>query len=994
MMRFITAGIVVCVALSNIPDDSKPGVPPVGPLSPKEELATFRVVKGFRVELVASEPDIIDPVAMAFDEDGRLFVVEMPGYPNNGVATGEASSGKIKMLEPDEKGAYTKCTTFAEGLRFPSSVMPWKGGVIVANAPDMIYLEDTDGDGKADRRRVLYSGFDLSNIEQLLNSLQWGLDNWVYGVAGSAGGDIRCPDKPDMKPVSLRGRGIRFHPETPGSLQPMSGGGQYGLAADDWQQWFTNTNSQHLRHIVLPDHYLQRNPALAVPTVTIDIPDHGAACKVHRISPFEGWRVERTKRRAAGPDAKRFPSTELVPGGYITSACSPVVYTADLFPEAYRGNTFICDPANNLIHRDVLVPNGATFVAQRGDVDCEFLASTDNWFRPDFLTVGPDGALYVADFYREVIETPLSLPDDIKANLNIESRKRGRIWRVVPEGEQARKSTRPQLRKASIDELVRHIADPNAWWRLTAQRLLVERQDKSAVKSLHGMARDSKSPLGRVHALWTLHGLKALEDDEITRALADKSAGIREQGLRLAEDRIAKSDKVLQAALPLKADPAPRVRFQFAFSLGESSSSEATAALAYVAQRNGDNPWIQTAVLSSAYNRAPQMLAALSRDGNPTAGALKLLTRLAAIAGSRGDDAGIVQVLELLTTSTGRPSSVQGAILRGLGQGLQNTQKSLAQLWNQPPEKLKAAIVKTLPFFEQAAATATNEKAVAMERGAAIELLGYGPSKSALPTLGRLLVPQVSSDLQLAAVRALSQHDQPETAKALLSPWASLSPAVRREVIEAIFARSSRIPELLAAVERKQVLAAQIEPARIQQLSKHPDAAVRQHAEKLLAGRAATDRKKVLDDYRAALDFTADKSRGKEVFKKNCATCHRLENVGIEVGPDLVSALRNKSAEQLLTDILDPSREVDPRYINYVVTTKAGRSFSGMIAAETASSVTLRRAEKAEDVILRNQIELLEATAKSLMPEGLEMQMSKQDVADVIVYLQAVATSK
>ncbi|HZT80114.1 MAG TPA: PVC-type heme-binding CxxCH protein, partial [Gemmataceae bacterium] len=372
-------------------DEPKPGIPPTGPRSPKEELATFCAAKGFRVELVAAEPDVVDPVAMAFDEDGRLFVCEMRGYPNEGRGTdprdpkkpSPIATGRVKLLEDrDGDGIYERCTTFAEGLRFPTSVMPWKGGVIVANAPDLLYLEDTDGDGKADRKRVLYTGFNLDNIQQLVNSLQWGLDNWVYGVAGNAGGTIRSGEKPDAPAVTLRGRGIRFHPETPGSLEPTSGGGQYGLAADDWQRWFTNTNSQHLRHIVLPDHYLRRNPALAVRAVTLDIPDHGPACKVHRISEFEGWRVERTRRRKGGPDAKRFPPTELVPGGYITSACSPVVYNADLFPEAYRGNTFVCDPANNLIHRDVLEPRGATFTAKRGDADCEFLASTDNWFRP------------------------------------------------------------------------------------------------------------------------------------------------------------------------------------------------------------------------------------------------------------------------------------------------------------------------------------------------------------------------------------------------------------------------------------------------------------------------------------------------------------------------------------------------------------------------------------------------------------------------------------
>ncbi|HXG13318.1 MAG TPA: PVC-type heme-binding CxxCH protein, partial [Gemmataceae bacterium] len=414
--------------------DTPPGTPPAGPLSPREELATFRIVKGFRVELAACEPEVIDPVAMAFDEEGRLYVAEMRGYPNDGVATGEVHSGKIKLLEDrDGDGFYEHAIPFAENLRFPTAVMPWKGGLLAAVAPEIIYFEDTDGDGRADRRRTFYTGFGLDNIQQLINGLQWGLDNWVYGVAGSNGGTITSPEKPAMPAVVLRGRGVRFRPDVPGSLEPTSGGGQFGLAADDWQRWFVNTNSQHLRHIVLPDHYLRRNPALPVAAVVLDIPDHGASCKVFRISPFEAWRVERTRRRKEGPDARRFAATELVPGGYVTSGCGPVIYTADLFPEAYRGSAFICDPANNLIHRDVLEPKGATFVARRGEADCEFLASTDTWFRPVNLCLGPDGALYVLDFYREAIETPLSLPDDIKRQLNLESRGKGRIWRIVPD---------------------------------------------------------------------------------------------------------------------------------------------------------------------------------------------------------------------------------------------------------------------------------------------------------------------------------------------------------------------------------------------------------------------------------------------------------------------------------------------------------------------------------------------------------------------------------
>ena len=228
---------------------------PVGPLAPRDEQATFRIARGFRVELVAAEPEVIDPVAMAFHEDGRMFVAEMRGYPNEGVATGHITSGRIKLLEDrDGDGYYETSKLFADGLRFPTAVMPWRGALLVGNAPEVILLEDTKGAGKADRRRALYTGFNLSNIQQLVNSLQWGLDNWVHGVAGNNGGTIRSAEEPGRPAVTLHGRGIRFHPEVPGSLEPTSGGGQYGLAPDAWERWFTATNSQHLRHIVLPDH--------------------------------------------------------------------------------------------------------------------------------------------------------------------------------------------------------------------------------------------------------------------------------------------------------------------------------------------------------------------------------------------------------------------------------------------------------------------------------------------------------------------------------------------------------------------------------------------------------------------------------------------------------------------------------------------------------------------------------------------------------------------
>jgi putative heme-binding domain-containing protein len=275
-----------------------------------------------------------------------------------------------------------------------------------------------------------------------------------------------------------------------------------------------------------------------------------------------------------------------------------------------------------------------------------------------------------------------------------------------------------------------------------------------------------------------------------------------------------------------------------------------------------------------------------------------------------------------------------------------------------------------------------------------VKLISYGPFDLLAANVSELLTPAQPQELQLAAVRALSTPSNPKVGPLLLEPWSSYSPAVRREVTEALLARPERVRALLDAIAKKKVLPLQLEPARLDQLRKHPQKALRDQAVKLLAGQAAPARQKVLDDYKTVLETTGNPTMGKALFKKICATCHRLENVGVEVGADLQAALGNKTPDQLLIDILDPSREVDPRFLEYAVTTQAGRQINGLIVAETASSLTLRRAEKQEETILRSQIDTIQTTTKSLMPDGLEQQLSRQDVADVIAYLQAVVGRK
>ncbi len=959
---------------------------PPGPLSPVEERKTFKLPEGMKIELAASEPDIVDPVAMCFDEKGRLFVCEMRGYPNGGVGTGNETRGKIKCLEDkDGDGIFETVTTFAEGLRFPMGLQPYRGGLLVAEAPELVYLQDTDGDGKADRRTVLYSGFNTANIQQMLNSLQWGLDNWVYGCAGSDGGTVRSVERPNLPLVSLRNRGLRFKPHEQGSLEPTSSGGQYGLSADDYQRWFTATNSQHLRQIVLPDHYLLRNPYLAVNAVTLDIPEHGAAAKVFRISPFEPWRVERTTRRAGSADAKRFPGTELVPGGYITSGCSPLIYTADLFPKEYRGNNFVCDPANNLIHREILKERGAVFTAVRAYEDREFLASTDNWFRPVHLTTGPDGAVYVLDFYREVIETPLSLPDDIKKQLNLESRGRGRIWRVTPK--EFTPAKLPDLTALKPAQLADELTSANPWRRITAQRLIVEKQEKDAVVRIRELLATPKveGTPGRANLLWTLHGLGVLRTADVQSAFADPEAGIREQALRLSESFFADAPVLCALAVKLASDPSPRVRFQLALSAGALPTSDAARVLAVVLEKDASDPWTVTAALSSASKCGFEVLEALSKK--PSTSNRAVITKLAALIGATGDTKAITKALALIADETA-VSDAQVLIYEGLGQGMRGTKNPLPTWWDKPPAGAEIVCDRLRKRYELNATQVRDSKLETRDRVRLAEMLAFGSFKAAGPALAECLTPTTPGDLQLAAAKALSAHTDPKVSELLMEGWAGYGPALRREVLDALMAHPDRILKLLTAVEAKKVALADFSLAQIQSLKTHPNTGVRAKSETVFKQTVDADRAKVVKEYASALDLKGDAMRGQGVFRKTCAACHRLDGFGADVGANLLAALPNKSGEDLLVAVFDPNREVDPRFVSYNVVTGDERVLNGVVATETPTSITLRRADGKEETILRSNIASLRSTGLSLMPAGLEKELKPQDVADLFAYLR------
>jgi len=963
-------------------DDLARELPRIKPMEPRAALTSFRVHAGFHLEPIAVEPLVMDPVSACYDADGRLYVVEMRGYP----FPEKTPTGNVSRLDDrDGDGRFETRTVFLDGLSWPTGIVPYDGGVFIAAAPDIRYAKDTSGDGVADVKKVMFTGFGTDNVQGLENGLLWGPDGWIYGVASSNGGTIHNRSRPEAKPVSVRGRDFRFKPDG-SAFEAISGGGQFGHAFDDWGHRFTCNNSNHVRQIVLPSRYLERNPALIPPSVVLDIAAEGPAAPVFRISPAEPWRVVRTRQRAADPElSRRLPPTELFATGFFTSATGITIYRGTSYPAEYRGNMFVGDVGGNLVHRKVLSGDGATFLARRADKDVEFLASTDNWFRPVNFVNTPDGTLLILDMYRETIEHPLSIPEPIKRHLDLTSGKdRGRLYNLVYEG--SRRRPRAKLSETPPAELVGLLADPDAWWRETAQRLLFERQDRSVIGLLRTMVSQRPSALGRLHALWTLALLESLDVDSVVLGLTDAEPGVREQAIRLAEDQLGRAPALLKELVALASDPDPMVRFQLAFSLGEAKNDpRAIAALATIAARDAASVWARTAVLSSVAGRPLALIDALAQRAGFFAAppGEAWLDELAFLVGSEHKPAQAQRLIQRLNDAGVGSGPLMRAVL-ALARGQQRAGGSFQSL-------LQGGSPLLITSLLAEARELAGSNGPLDRRLVAIRLLGVGDARTARESFPTLLDARQPSAVQLVVLQALAGVFDRDLAGQIIVHWKSMSPAVRREAVEVLFSRPEGIETVLGAIEGRAIPPSELDPGRLKQLQAHSNPAVRARARKLLAleGAAARDRGQVVLSYKPALEMAGHRDRGREVFVKTCATCHQAEGRGIDVGPNLAT-VTNRSPDDLLVHILDPNREVAPNFVNYNVATESGRVLSGIIAEESAGALVLKRAEGATDVIPREQIEAVASTGISLMPEGLEKGLSHQDFADLIAFVRSI----
>jgi putative membrane-bound dehydrogenase-like protein len=931
----------------------------------KNAISTWQVKKGFKLELAAHEPQVRDPIAICFDERGRMFVCEMIDYSE--MRDVNPHLGRISMLQDkDGDGYFETSQVFADDLPWPTGLIWADGSLFVGATPDIWRFEDKDADGKADVREKVFTGFGtglkILNVQGLMNSFQWGQDNKVHILAGGGNrGVISSPKRPDLKGVELGGKDFWFDPRTL-EFGLEGGGAQYGMSFDNYGRKFACSNSDHLQYWVYDDKYANRNPYYQMPPARQSIAVDGGAAEVFRLSPDEPWRIIRTRWRIAGVVKGGVEGGGRV-SGYFTGATGTTIYRGDAYGLDFVNNSFSGDAGGQLVHRKIIKPSadGISLVGERpaDEHGFEFAASKDTWVRVVNFANAPDGCLHICDMYREVIEHPWSIPDEIKKHIDLNNgNDRGRIYRIVPEGWQRTKGEerRGNIAGASTKKLVMLLSHPNGWHRDTAQRLLFERQDKAAVPMLEKTLSEDNT-LAKLHAMNALESLGALTAAHVVRAAKDNDAQVREAALR----RVSKLDEATLASLA--ADTSPRVRFQAALAAPKTPSRDGW--LAKMARQGLNGKWMEAAVLGNAGIGLFEQLHGDLNKLEPSF-AESILT----LAAAEGKDP--AALISLVTTEP-----VNASWVKALGEGLRRAGSSLTKA--DSGARLASIVAK-------AAGTAANAKAGQTSRVEAIELLGVSLTQEAQSALITCLGEKQSPAIQTAAIRVLAPNGSETVTAALIGNWTHYGPKVQGVALEALLALDDRAVALL---ESKVAKPEAFSAAQVQALIQHKSPKVAAAARMALASVIPPSREEMAAKFKPAVVAKGQAQKGQLHYMSRCMACHKAGANGFAVGPDLIT-VKTKGREALLEAILMPHKEVASQFIAYTVNAKDGQTFAGVISHDTASSMTLKLPGGVEKTLQRSEIKGSSSSGQSLMPEGLETGMTVEDMADLLSFIEGL----
>lgn len=968
---------------------------------------TPRVPVDLQIQLFAAEPDIVDPVALCFDESGKMYVVEMRDYAL-GIGPNRAPGGTIRVLEDrDGDGHADHSTVFAEGLSFPTSVTPWNGGVFVAAPPEIVYLKDTDGDGRADVRQVIYTGFKRGVTDSNLNGLRWGLDNRIHGLNGGNDGRIESAANPGAV-IPLNGRDFSFDPVSADFRTTFQSSGGFGLVFDEWGRSFVTYNVNHMQQRVTAVPPLSKYPGAPSKGLTVSISDHEEMSRIYPIS--------RPETRVNHPEQS----------GYFSSAGGMGWIGLPEWPADYTSSILVCDVVGNLVHRDIIRNDAVQSVASRSprEMSSEFITCEDPAFRPTGVEVGPDDALYLIDMQRDVIEHPDYIPEKTKAKLDLRAgSQRGRIYRISPKATHARGWFPPK----TPAEWVANLGDPNPWRRGTAQRIIVGRQLRTLQGALQKMALGGR-PLARLSALWTLEGLGLSTDRPILSALGAPEAGLRENAIQLAGLRLRSpptlashpspksstntalpGSSLIHALIALTNDASPRVRFTLAVNSSVLPHTEQLSVLLALLKRSAADKWIRWACLQYWPDAPTALLRSCEEQ------------RLADFEGLRAE---LIEWVIAAGWENSKDAEFWSAwlrkqprfalleILTALGQGLRSSQSSrewpdrdawLDRLFTSGDQSLRRTVWKVnhqlrradgpeqLSAWKEASDQVKDTALPQSSRTVAATLVALGPPAEAAAILMPLLGEPNGEQWQTQILTALREIPRGPWVSGWVTAWPTLMPAHRPIVVNALLSEPHGREALVAALESGTIQVGELNLDLEQRRTLLHEATreIRQRASKFISDEEYANRKMAVDTLLAALPDEGVPTRGAPIFQRLCTPCHALNGQGHHVGPDLAS-VAHRSVEDILSNIVDPNMAINPAYITYRIETSDGESDLGLIGAQTGDNVTLIQPQEIRTTIARKKIKSIKATGQSLMPEGLETGLAPQDLRDLIAYIQSV----